>query len=346
MVHWWAYIPVLAVILGMLAVDLALHRDEHEITTREAATWSLIWIALGLSFGVVVWAWLGPQAAGEYLAGYLIEKSLSVDNIFVFAVLFVYFAVPKAYQHRVLFWGVMGALVFRAIFIALGAALISTFHWTIYVFGVFLVITGVRMASRSEAEVNPAHNPVLRLVRRFVPMTREYRGHRFFVRELGRLVATPLLAVVVVVETTDILFALDSIPAIFGVTQEPFLVFTSNAFAILGLRALYFLLAGMIGRFVYLRIGLSAVLVFVGVRMLLSDVIHIPIWISLGVIVVMIGASVVFSLYRETTPEDLAEELPETGEALEELWEEEAEERARRAEAEDRDGRGSGGGES
>jgi tellurite resistance protein TerC len=314
----------------MLAIDLVLHKDAHEISTREAAVWSAIWIAMGLLFGGVVWLWLGPQAAGEYLAGYLIEKSLSVDNIFVFAVLFVYFAVPKAYQHRVLFWGVMGALVFRAIFIALGAALISTFHWTIYVFGVFLVITGARMAMRSEAEVNPAHNPVLRLVRRFVPMTHEYRGQRFFVREAGRRLATPLLAVVVVVETTDILFALDSIPAIFGVTQEPFLVFTSNAFAILGLRSLYFLLAGMIGRFVYLRIGLSAVLVFVGIRMLLSDIYHLPIWLSLAVIVVMIGASVVISLLREPKPEDLAEELPESGEALEELWQDEEESGGRR----------------
>lgn len=318
----------------MLAVDLVLHKDARETTTREAATWSIIWITMGLLFAVVVWVWLGPRAAGEYLAGYVIEKSLSVDNIFVFAVLFVYFAVPTAFQHRVLFWGVMGALVFRAIFIALGVALISAFHWTIYVFGVFLVVTGARMASRSETEVNPAHNPVLRLVRRFVPMTREYRGHQFFVREGGRLLATPLLAVVVVVETTDILFALDSIPAIFGVTREPFLVFTSNAFAILGLRALYFLLAGMIGRFVYLRFGLAMVLVFVGLRMLASDIYELPIALSLLIIVALIGASVAYSLHREPGEEEPGE-FPEIGEALDDLWEDE--EREKRAHEEHRD---------
>ena len=323
MVHWWAWFPVMAVILGMLAVDLLLHKEARETSTREAATWSAVWITLGLGFGGVIWVWLGGQAAGEYLAGYLIEKSLSVDNIFVFAVLFVYFAVPTAYQHRVLFWGVMGALVFRAIFIALGAALISAFHWMIYVFGIFLVITGVRMSTRTESEVNPAHNPVLRLVRRFVPMTAEYRGHSFFVREGGKRVATPLLAVVVVVETTDILFALDSIPAIFSVTRDPFLVFTSNAFAILGLRALYFLLAGIIGRFVYLRFGLALVLVFVGVRMLLSDIVHLHISISLLIIAAMIAGSVLVSLRWPPNQGHLAEELPEPGEGLIELAEDE-----------------------
>ena len=247
--------------------------------------------------------WQGPDAGGEYLAGYLIEKSLSIDNIFVFALIFGYFSVPAAYQHRVLFWGVFGALVLRAVFIAAGATLLEQFHWTIYVFGAFLVFTGIRMALQRDDHVDPGKNPVLRAFRRVVPVTPDYRGQRFTVREAGRRLATPLLAVLVVVETTDVIFAVDSIPAIFAVTSDTFLVFTSNAFAILGLRALYFLLAGMMERFTYLKMGLAAVLVFVGAKMLIADVYHVPIWASLAVIAGCIGASIGVSLRRTAAPE-------------------------------------------
>jgi tellurite resistance protein TerC len=297
MVAWWAWAAVIAFIVGMLLVDLLVfHRDAHEVSTREAATWSVVWVGLSLAFGAVIWLTMGGTSAGEYLGGYLIEKSLSVDNIFVFALIFGYFAVPAALQHRVLFWGVFGALVFRAVFIALGSTLLSSFHWTIYVFGAFLVLTGLRMAFHKDAEIHPEHNPMLRLLRRFLPMTNEYHGPHFLVKEATRWFATPLLAVLVVVETTDVVFAVDSIPAIFAVTDDAFLVFTSNAFAILGLRALYFLLAGMIGRFAYLKLGLAAVLVFVGAKMLLADVWHVPIYASLLAIVVMLGISVLASL--------------------------------------------------
>jgi tellurite resistance protein TerC len=295
----WIWVAFLSFIGGMLAIDLLVFQKEaHAVSMREAAIWSGVWVALGLTFGAIVWVWQGPETGGEYLAGYLIEKSLSVDNIFVFALIFGYFAVPAAYQHRVLFWGVFGALVFRAIFIAAGATLLEQFHWMIYVFGAFLVITGIRMARSSDEHVDPGKNPVLRLFRRFVPMTDGLRHERFFVKESGRRLATPLLAVLVVMETTDIIFAIDSIPAIFAITTDTFIVFTSNAFAILGLRALYFLLAGMIGRFAYLKIGLAFVLAFVGVKMLISSWYHMPIWLSLTVIATAIAISVIVSLRR------------------------------------------------
>jgi tellurite resistance protein TerC len=293
----WAWAAVAAVIAAMLLLDLfVFHRNAHEVSMREAAVSSAVWVALGVAFGGVIWAWAGGDRAGEYYAGYLIEKSLSVDNIFVFALLFSFFAVPAAYQHRLLFWGVLGALVFRAIFIAAGAALLENFHWVIYVFGAFLVWTGVKMARHGDQEVHPERNPMLRLLRRVMPVTDSYEGTRFFVRRAGRTLATPLFAVLVAIETTDVLFAVDSIPAIFAVTDEPFLVFTSNAFAILGLRALYFLLAGMIDRFVYLKYGLAAILVFVGVKMLVVDVWHVPIALSLAVIAAVLALSVALSL--------------------------------------------------
>jgi tellurite resistance protein TerC len=292
----WGWAAVLAVILAMLAVDLFAHRREHVVSVREAAVWSAIWVSLGLGFGAVVWSVYGAQAGGEYFAGYLIEKSLAVDNVFVFALIFSYFAVPRQYQHRVLFYGVLGALVFRAIFIAGGAALLDQFHWILYVFGAFLVITGWRMFRHRSEESDPGRNPVLRLVRRFVPTTDEFHGQKFWVKKAGKWVATPLFVVLVLVETTDIVFAVDSIPAIFAVTQEPFLVFTSNAFAILGLRAMYFLLADLMHRFVYLKVGLAAILVFVGVKMLLLDVYKVPIGLSLGVIAMLITVSVAASL--------------------------------------------------
>ncbi|WP_169952315.1 TerC family protein [Microbispora sp. H11081] len=297
----WVWAAVLAVILVMLAIDLFAHRRAHVVGTREALVWSGLWITLGLGFGVVVWLVWGAEAGGEYLAGYLLEKSLAVDNVFVIALLFSFFAVPRESQHRVLFLGVLGALVFRAAFIGAGAVLLDRFHWILYVFGAFLLYTGVKMARHSAIEVHPERNLVLRAMRRIIPVTDSYQGQRFLVRQeddqggRGRWVATPLLAVLVAVETSDIVFAVDSIPAIFAVTSEPFLVFTSNAFAILGLRAMYFLLAGAMHRFGYLRYGLAAILVFVGAKMLLADVYKIPVWLSLVVIcaclAVAVGAS-------------------------------------------------------
>jgi tellurite resistance protein TerC len=290
----WA--ATLGGIAAMLALDLlVLHRDAHEVSMKEAALTSAMWVSLGVLFGVGVWVVAGGERGGEYFAGYLIEKSLSVDNIFVFALIFGYFAVPAKYQHRVLFWGVVGALVLRAGFIFAGAALLDRFSWTVYVFGGFLVVTGVRMALQRDEHVDPSKNPLLRLLRRRVPMTDDYEGQRFFIRRAGRLLATPMLAVLLVVETTDVVFAIDSIPAIFAVTDEPFLVFTSNAFAILGLRALYFLLAGMISRFAYLKIGLAAVLAFVGVKLILTHHVHVPIWLSLGVIAGILATALVAS---------------------------------------------------
>jgi tellurite resistance protein TerC len=308
----WTWVGFIVLILLLLALDLfVFHREAHEVSFREATKFSIFWISLGLAFGVVVWAWFGPQAGGEYLAGYLIEKSLSVDNIFVFALIFTYFGVPPKYQHRVLFWGILGALVFRAAFIAGGAALLERFHWTIYVFGGFLVITGIRMAMHRDEEVHPEKNPVLSLFRRVVPMTGGYHGQKFVIKEAGKRLATPLMAVLVLIETSDILFAVDSIPAIFAVTREPFIVFTSNAFAILGLRALYFMLAGMIHRFIYLKLGLAVVLVYVGVKMLLSSVYKIPIWASLAFIALAITVSIIASL-RKTNDEPEPEPLPGT----------------------------------
>jgi tellurite resistance protein TerC len=308
-VDLWVWAAFVGLILFLLALDLLVfHREAHEVSFREATKFSVFWIALGLAFGGLIFWWRGPEAGGQYLAGYLIEKSLAVDNIFVFALIFGYFAVPAKYQHRVLFWGVLGALVFRAAFIAGGAALLESFHWMIYVFGAFLVFTGIKMALHRNQEMHPERNPALRLFKRVVPTADEYHGQRLTVREAGRWFATPLLAVLVLVETTDIIFAVDSIPAIFAVTDEPFLVFTSNAFAILGLRALYFMLAGLIDRFIYLKIGLSLVLVFVGVKMLAADVFEIPIWASLVVIALTITASIVVSLRR--TASSSAEDPP------------------------------------
>ena len=298
-----------AAVCGLLALALALdlfvfHRNAHEVSMREAALTSAVWVALGLSFGLVVWALFGSASAGEYLAGYLIEKSLSVDNIFVLAIVLSYFAVPAAYQHRLLFWGVVGALIMRGIFIGLGSVLLENFHWVIYVFGGFLVFTGLKMAFHRQHPVDPQKNRAVALVRRVLPMTPDYEGQRFFVRNRGRLFATPLLAALIVVETTDLIFAIDSIPAIFAVTKESFLVFTSNAFAILGLRALYFLLAGMMQRFVFLKAGLAAILVFVGFKMLVSDVYKIPVWWSLAVIASLLGVAVGLSWWKTSRTAD------------------------------------------
>jgi tellurite resistance protein TerC len=298
---WAAFV---AFVLVLLALDLfVFHRDAHAVSVREAAISSAFWVALGLSFGGLLWAVEGGTVAGEYFAGYLIEKSLSVDNVFVFVLIFSFFSVPAAYQHRVLFWGVLGALVMRGIFIFAGAALLDAFHWVLYLFGAFLVFTGLKMFRHQEMELDPGENPVLRLVQRFIPLTTEYHGQRLLLRKGGRLVATPLFAVLVMVETTDLIFAVDSIPAIFAVTRDPFIVFTSNVFAILGLRALYFLLAGVAHRFVYLKVGLAIVLIFVGVKMLVADFYHFPITLSLAFIGITLATSIVVSLRSRQTVE-------------------------------------------
>ncbi|OIP31128.1 MAG: hypothetical protein AUK47_23165 [Deltaproteobacteria bacterium CG2_30_63_29] len=291
-------------VLAMLALDLGVfHRKTHEISIREALAWTGVWIGLALIFSGGVYYWFGSERALEFLAGYVIEKALSVDNIFVFMVIFSTFAVPAMLQHRVLLWGILGALVLRAVFIVLGAALLQQFHWVIYVFGVFLVFTGFKLLVQKNEEVHPERNPLFRLFRRLVPSVGEYREGFFTVVENGKRYATPLLLVLVAIETTDIVFAVDSIPAIFAVTKDPFIVYTSNIFAILGLRALYFALAGMMGKFHYLKLGLSFVLVFVGVKMLLAGVFKIPIWLSLTVIVALLAGSIAASLLRR--PSDL-----------------------------------------
>ena len=286
-------------VLVMLALDLGIfHRKAHEVRVKEALGWTAVWVSLALVFNVGVYFWFGSERALEFLTGYVIEKALSVDNIFVFIVVFTAFSVPANLQHRVLFWGILGALVMRAIFIVLGAALLQQFHWVIYIFGAFLVFTGIKLLVQKSDEIHPEKNPLFRLFRRFVPSVSDYRGGRFTVVEGGKRYATPLLLVLVAIETTDLVFAVDSIPAIFAVTTDPFIVYTSNIFAILGLRALYFALAGMMGKFHYLKVGLSLVLVFVGTKMLIAGVFKIPILVSLGVIVALLAGSVVASLLR------------------------------------------------
>lgn len=311
-VSLWAWVAVLAVILVMLAIDLFAHRDAHVVGMREAAVWSGVWVTLGLAFGAIVWWVWGAEFAGQYFAGYLIEKSLAVDNVFVFAIIFSYFAVPREYQHRVLFYGVLGALVFRAVFIAAGSVLIASFAWILYVFGAFLVATGLRMALHRNETIDPERSVVLRAFRRLIPVTDEYHGQKFLIRQAGRWVATPLLAVLVLVEVTDIIFAVDSIPAIFAVTQQSFLVFTSNAFAILGLRAMYFLLADLMHRFIYLKLGLALVLVWVGIKMLLLEVYKIPTGISLAVVVAILTVAVTASWIRTRPVERPDETLSPT----------------------------------
>ena len=288
-----------AFVLGMLALDLLVfHRKAHAVSLREAFTWSVVWISLALIFNLGIYFLWGSEKAMEFLAGYLIEKSLSVDNIFVFIMIFSYFAVPSMYQHRILFWGILGALVMRAIFIAAGAALLSAFHWIIYIFGGFLVITGIKMFFAGDEKIEPEKNPAVVLLRRWMPITNDYRGQRFFVRIDGRLWATPLFVVLLVIETTDVIFAVDSIPAIFAITLDPFIVYTSNIFAILGLRALYFLLAGILEMFRYLKVGLSFVLCFVGIKMMIVDFYKIPIAVSLAVVAGILVISILASLLK------------------------------------------------
>src|SRR5215213_9885731 len=277
-------------VLAVLAIDLGVfNKKAHKITVKEAAIWSSVWITLSLGFAGVIYRIRGKQAALEFVTGYLIEYSLSIDNIFVIVLIFSYFRIAEKYQHRVLFWGIIGALVMRGAMIGAGTLLIQRFHWIIYVFGAFLVFTGIRMAMQDEVDIDPESNPVLKLVRRFLPVSPAYDGQKFFtLQDVGgrlRRAATPLFVVLVLVETTDLVFAVDSIPAIFAVTTDPFLVFTSNVFAILCLRSLYFLLAGVMDKFHYLKIGLSIVLVFIGAKMLVAMAgLHIPIGLSLAVV--------------------------------------------------------------
>lgn len=282
----------------MLVLDLGVfHRNTHTVKYREALIWSAVWIALAAIFAVVIYFWHGRTPSLEFVTGYVIELSLSVDNLFVFLLIFRYFQVPPGHQHKVLFWGILGALIMRAVFIAAGVGLIQKFHWIVYVFGAFLVYSGIKLFRQGEAEIHPEKNPVLRLFRRWVPVTKDYEGDKFFVRRTG-LFATPLLVVLVVVETTDLLFAVDSIPAILAITRDAFIVYTSNVFAILGLRSMYFALAGMMEMFRYLHYGLSVVLMFVGTKMMLSHYYEIPTAVALGAVAGILLLSVVVSLLR------------------------------------------------
>lgn len=309
----WAIFGVTVVI--MLALDLGVfHRKSKVIELKEALIWSAVWIIMALAFCVGIYFLENKAQALDFLAAYLIEKSLSADNLFVFLLIFSYFNIPRQYQHRVLFWGILGALLIRAVMIAAGLALIQLFHWVIYIFGAFLVFTGIKMARNKETEISPEKNPLLNFIRRYIGVTKKLHGERFFIRNKmainkrrGRYIATPLFVVLVVIETTDVMFAVDSIPAVLAVTFDPFIVYTSNIFAILGLRALYFALAGMMAMFHYLHYGLSGILVFVGMKMLISDIYKVPIALSLGVILAMLTASVIASIVMKPKQEALNE---------------------------------------
>jgi tellurite resistance protein TerC len=286
-------------VLLMLAIDLGVfHKDAHTISFKEAGIWSAVWVTLALLFNAGIYVWFGSERALEFTTGYVIEKALSVDNIFVFVIIFSTFAIPPIYQHRVLFWGVLGALAMRAVFIVLGGAFLQRFHWGIYVFGGILIITGIRLLVQRDTEIHPEQNPLLKLLQKFLPVTHDFAGGKFTLVQHGRRYATPMLLALVAVEATDLIFAVDSIPAIFAITSDPFIVFTSNIFAILGLRSLYFLLAGVITMFVYLKLGLSFVLIFVGAKMVLMDVYKLPIVASLAIIGGILAVSVVASLLK------------------------------------------------
>jgi tellurite resistance protein TerC len=300
-------------IIAMLVVDLVvLHKEDEKVSIREALIWTGVWIAMALIFGIGVYYYMGSQTALDYYTGYLIEKSLSVDNIFVFLLVFSYFQVPAKYQHKVLFWGIFGALVMRLLFIFTGVALIDRFHWIIYVFGGFLVFTGIKLALEKDKEVHPERNPVLKLVRRILPISKSYHGSKFFIRRMGKLIATPLFIVLIVIETTDLVFALDSIPAILAITRDEFIIYSSNAFAILGLRALFFAVAGIMRLFHYLHYGLALILVFVGVKMLMSEFYHIPTTYALAFIAVTLTLSIVASILNPKKEQPLPEDkLPD-----------------------------------
>ena len=293
----WLWLGFGVFVLAMLALDLGVfHRRPHTVGMKEALTWSGAWIALALLFNAVVWHWRGADKGLEFLTGYLVELSLSVDNLFVFLLIFAYFKVPVRYEHKVLFWGILGALLMRAVFIGVGVTLMQKFHWIIYVFGAVLAVSGLKMAFERDKEVHPEKNPVLKLFRRFMPVTAEYHEGRFFVKQDALWLATPLFIVVLMLETTDLVFAVDSVPAVLAITRDPFIVYTSNVFAILGLRSMFFALAGVMKMFVHLHYGLAAVLVFVGAKMLLAGFYKIPTLTSLLVIVGLLAAAMVASL--------------------------------------------------
>lgn len=294
----WAWFALGGGIVVMLAIDLFLHRDDHVVSFREAAIWSGIWIAAGLAFGLVMWWWQGGDVAATYYSAYLIEKALSVDNVFIFALIFGYFAVPDRYQHRVLFWGVIGALLMRLVFIFVGSALLETFFWTAYVFGVFLVYTGWKLAFRHDEPTDPGNNVMVRLMRRVMPVMGEYEGNKFLTRVNGRRAATLLLVALVAIESSDLIFAIDSVAAVLAITTNTFIVWASIAMAVLGLRALYFCLAGLLRRFVHLHYGLAFLLVFAGAKLILSEtpVGKLPVWLSLSVIVLTLAVSIAWSL--------------------------------------------------
>ncbi len=302
--HWGA---LLALIIVLLLVDLlVVHKEAHDVQTKEAAIESAVWIGCGLAFSLVVWWWFGGVATGEYVSGYLIEKSLSIDNVFVWALIMGYFRVPSKYQHRVLFWGIFGALVMRAIFIFAGVAIIERFDWVLYVFGAFLIYTAGKLVFTDNDHVDPSESKFLAFVSRFVKTTDEMDGQKLFTVKNGKRLATPLFSVLLLVEATDVVFAVDSVPAVLAVSREQFIVFASNAFAILGLRALYFLLADMHNRFAFLQEGLAIILAFVGVKMLIHTWYHIPTWLSLVVIAIVLTASIGFSLKVERASEESA----------------------------------------
>jgi tellurite resistance protein TerC len=292
---WWIAFNLF--VLAMLAVDLGVfQRRAHEIRFREALTWVVVWVSLALLFNFGIFSLQGHEAGMQFLAGYLVELSLSVDNLFVFLLLFTYFQVPKRFQHKILFWGILGAILMRSVFIVSGIALIQRFDWLLYIFGALLVFTGIKLFTEKEKKIEPEKNPVLRLVRKILPMTDDDEKGSLLVRRGGKILGTPLFVVLVAVETMDVVFALDSIPAIFGITQNPFIVYTSNLFAILGLRSMFFLLSGVMEMFHHLNIGLSAILVFIGLKMLVAKFIHIPVWASLGFILVALTLSVAASI--------------------------------------------------
>ena len=291
----WAGFAVLITIMFILDLGV-FNRKSHEIKFREALTWTLVWVGLALAFNAGIYYFLGPTKALEFLTGYLIEESLSVDNLFVFIMIFGYFHVTRAHQPKILKWGIIGALVLRAVFILIGIELIERFHWTIYLFGGILVFTGAKMAFGGNEELHPEKNPLVRLVRRFVPLSKRIRGDRFFIRKGGVIAATPLFLTLLVVESSDLIFAVDSIPAVLAVTTDPFIVYTSNVFAIMGLRSLYYLIANVMEMFVYLKLGVSFILVYVGAKMLLADIFPIPVVFSLGVIVGVLTLAVLTSV--------------------------------------------------
>ena len=314
----WPWIGFNLFVLAMLAIDLGVfHRKAHSVSLKEASIWSVVWITLALIFNAGLYFLSGTEPALQFFTGWLIEKSLSVDNIFIFVLLFTYFRVPAAYQHRVLFWGILGALVMRGILIAVGAVLLEEFHWILYLFGAFLIFTGIRMGLQKETEVHPERNPLLKLVRRIVPVTDDYEHDRFVVRRAGQFMVTPLLLVLLIIESTDLIFAVDSIPAVFAVTRDPFIVYTSNVFAILGLRSLYFVFANVIDKFYYLKLGLAVILSYVGVKMVLADIYPIPTFLSLAIIALVLALAIVASVIRTrrlpeepVEPKERAQSLP------------------------------------